>query len=481
VAFRGQVLVAFDSWHRSFLVTNGEVDEEARLAIEQQNEGFRRQGSLARIEIISRGMLLADARRLGIDLWPSELEDVQVLLQMLVDQGSGPLPVDRLHALLAPILHLSTGDGRPARADIQRRVRSAALLVQVALRSFSARENHTAALYAWVLYYSYVVGCCDRYGVDLDDCYSSLDLAQMAMLSSLGALCDELRQRDHIIEGDPLVDAPVYRARMTLLTGLMATYFLWADEAGVLSDDRRRFIERFLSPGFTAMQLWGEGALPSFLSCIWYRRRVDAGMTTDLMLSRLLEVLLAAKLDPEIAPPSPYFTFEDVLRHELKPLGIAGDDVLAQESSHGTSFFADGIFRLLVRTGLKPTCKRHWSSLSRITFREFVPQDRWRFCLWRTDRGREVTSIQPLGDTWERIIERARYTCMDLLPPGFTTENGKFVLLLFTLLCPYRATPPALAFLGWKLDPVWWIAEPVHTSPVGMDQPDSGHGARAEP
>jgi hypothetical protein len=458
--------VPADRWHRSYLVTNGEVDEEARLAIEKQNEGFQRTGSPARVEIISRGMLLDSARRLGVDLWPSELADIQVLLQMLVDRGDGPIPADRLHALLEPVLRLTEDEDKPSKEDIHRRIRSAALLVQVALRSFSIRENHTAILFAWTMYFSYVVGCCERHDVTLAEVEDSLDLAQMAMLASLGAICDELSMRDHYIEGEPLVDALFYRARLTLVTGLMSVYFLWADDADALPAERRAFLERFLAKGFGGMELWGEGALPSFLAYLWYRRRTDATVTSDFLLAHLLERLLAAKRDPRTAPPSPYFSFEDILRHQLRPLGIAADDALTHESSDQTSFFAESLFRLLVRTGLKSTCKEHWPALSRITFREFVPEKRWRFCLWRTGYGREVTTIPPLGETWANATQAARYTGLDRIPRGFTTDSGPFVLLLFILLCPYRATPAALSFLGWKLDPVWWIPPPIHIAPA---------------
>jgi len=79
--------------HRSFLVTNGEIDEEARAAINEIILGLKNAGySQPEIELITRGPLLAWAKELGASLWPSELEDFSQLLELLVYDGRKIVP-----------------------------------------------------------------------------------------------------------------------------------------------------------------------------------------------------------------------------------------------------------------------------------------------------------------------------------------------------------------------------------------------------
>jgi hypothetical protein len=114
--------------HKSFLVTNGLIEEEAALAIAQLNEGYINAGLPdRRLEVIQRGQLLDMANRLGEALWPTEIEQTHRLLEMLVEDGNGPFPVTRANLMLSEILGLTPGQ-RPkwSAANVRRRITSAA-------------------------------------------------------------------------------------------------------------------------------------------------------------------------------------------------------------------------------------------------------------------------------------------------------------------------------------------------------------------
>jgi hypothetical protein len=77
--------------HRSYLVTNGRIDEEVSRAIEDRNQAWARQGLSYSLETYVRGQLFEKAKRLGTDLWPSELTDIRTLLEMYLENGAGIL------------------------------------------------------------------------------------------------------------------------------------------------------------------------------------------------------------------------------------------------------------------------------------------------------------------------------------------------------------------------------------------------------
>ena len=73
--------------HRSYLVTNGRIEEEVALAIGQVNATNERDGYPNRkLETIAREQLLKWAIELEDSLWPSELTDLRTLLEILNSQ-----------------------------------------------------------------------------------------------------------------------------------------------------------------------------------------------------------------------------------------------------------------------------------------------------------------------------------------------------------------------------------------------------------
>ena len=87
--------------HRSYLVTNGFVEEETIHAINQMNEGFIRDGFFNRkLEVIQRGDLLRDFYDMGLNLWPSDLAEINLLLELIVSDGRGLIEKEKLHTLL---------------------------------------------------------------------------------------------------------------------------------------------------------------------------------------------------------------------------------------------------------------------------------------------------------------------------------------------------------------------------------------------
>ena len=90
--------------HKSYLVTNGNIEEEVSRAIDDRNRVWESQNqSYRRLETVVRGELLEKAKRLGTDLWPSELTDIKTLLEMFLEGGKGILPKTKLASLLEAI------------------------------------------------------------------------------------------------------------------------------------------------------------------------------------------------------------------------------------------------------------------------------------------------------------------------------------------------------------------------------------------
>jgi hypothetical protein len=449
--------------HRAVLVTNGQVEEEVQRAIQDFNRAHRRRGVGARrLELIQRGDLLDDAVELGAKLWPSELADVNVLLELLVEDGRSRLPCAKMHRLLSKLLLLDEEEGRRAGGDaVARRITSAALLTAVATQTFALEANHVATVWAWVMFCGYAIGMCERhnrsfarYGA------AAVRLGVEAIRGALGALVDEVAERDELIEGDRFVDSVVYRGRYTLLAGLLGLFWLWCEADGWPAEEQKSKTETFLRPGNLPLFLWGEGAIPQLLAYHWAVRKLDASITPDRVLSTLLAHI--ARADSDGAMPglaSPYFDLEDVTRHVLAPLLGHEQDPLGKESAGPSSYYAEGVLHLLVRTGLKQTCKSLWPELTKVEWIEFKPATRWQYCLWRTKDGRYIQRPRELTKRWDDLVREARVVACSTVPKPLLALPH--LLLLWLMLFPHRANADVIRFLGWKLNDTWFIEPPI--------------------
>lgn len=465
-----------DGPHRSYLVTNGYVDEEVQRAIDDMNRSFARGGG-ARVEIIARGQLLEWFKKHGADFWPSELPELHRVFRLLAAVGDEQPPFELLHEVLAPMLLLDRAEGAKVGApELCRRITSAALMIAVCMRSFSLKENHYALLAAWVLYAAYVTAACERFGYDPDKLAAdSVNVARDTVLRNLLDLAEEAHRRKHHVEGHPLIDTVVYRGRRSLMVGLLSTLWLWCRRDGEWpTEGAQERVESFIDMARKEMELWGEGAIPQFLAYCWYARATNASLEPDGVLVQLLRVTTTIQKqgDKQATLPGPYYSFEDVRRHQLA-VATGAPDPGQDDSPRAASFFAEPLFHLVVRTGLKQTCKSIWPDLTRISHEGFEPQHRWGFCLWRTANGTSTTRLlmeregAPASTTyegqWSDVVERARCVGTPEVP-NFLREHPE-LLLLFAILCPHRATPNVVRYLGHVFSEVWFVPPPVDGAP----------------
>ena len=139
--------------HKSFLVTNGYIDEEVQRAIDDLNRAFEKQNSIGRpIEVIQRGDFIVWLKEYGSSLLPDEIKDFENLIKILNADGKYSFPIEIFHKLLSSILFLDTESKEISAAKLKRNVTSAAVLTEICLRNFSNCKNYYAEITAWVMF-----------------------------------------------------------------------------------------------------------------------------------------------------------------------------------------------------------------------------------------------------------------------------------------------------------------------------------------
>ena len=209
--------------HRSFLVINGVLEEEVSRAIADMNRNWsKNKQSHLKLETIVRGEILDKAKKLESNFWPTELSDVKLFLELYLNNGDGVLPKGKLSSLLEQTLPLELvkGKKKPSRAHCERAIASAAVLLSIAISSFTRQRNYVAEIEAWIIYICYVFALIEKWNMPFDLCKNEFGIASKSIYNSLSILCEELMERKHFVQGDAFVDQPVYKVRMTWLIDL---------------------------------------------------------------------------------------------------------------------------------------------------------------------------------------------------------------------------------------------------------------------
>ena len=365
-------LVNSPNHHKSYLVTNGRIEEEVIRAIDDRNQTWKSQNQpYLNLKPIARGQLLERATKLGTELWPSELSDTKTLLEMFLENGEGVIPKAKLASLFESTVPLGLLDNgkEPSKRHCARSIASAGLLCAIVTSNFSKKNNHVAEIEAWTLYIAYVLAVAERWGLLAKIYKNELKIAKDSIYNSLANLCDEIREREHFAEGDAFADPYVYRVRMTWLLGLMSIYALWRLRDEIDKNETDVFLREFCKKKQHLLELWGEAAIPQFLAFLWYFRKINATMGPTISLYHLISAICQRNgPNSRTFLANPYYEADDILPHNLAPILGSGEDPL-EETFTGSSYALEGLVHLFVRTNWKQTMKDLWPRGLKISVR----------------------------------------------------------------------------------------------------------------
>ncbi|MHC4269877.1 MAG: hypothetical protein ACYSTS_15620 [Planctomycetota bacterium] len=422
--------------HRSYLVTNGEIEELVQQAIEQENEKNSEDGYPdRRLETITRGQLLSWAKKLDISLWPSELEDTKVFLEIITDGGDRLFPVDRFHVLLTELLCLTGAIDKVPKTEQARRITSAALLTAICLKPFSEKENHWAIITAWSMFSMYLVAFATKYD-NAPNINDQLSFAEEIIFKEMKHLLDEVLEcPKSLAEGEGLPDCAVYPWRFTLLVSIASIFYLWVNKEDIWpEEDFKKALEDFLPDNQDKLDIWGDAAFPQALFHLWAIEQRDCKLYSD-QIEKLLQKCMGEYL------PCIYHNAEQVIRHRLSEVLEAFQSPIEEdlENMQGTSWFARQLLLHMVLRDEKEQCVAAWKDFSKVGSAYFVPSSSWEYCLYKSKGGRNMTSIPKDEEQWENLKKVVSARASSIAPELILDKA--WLLCLWLLICPQRALP----------------------------------------
>lgn len=422
------------SKHRSFLVTNGEIDEDVHAAIANENDKNKNDGlPNRRLETIARGQLLEWSKKLDTSLWPSELEDTKTFLEIITAGGGNLFPIRKFCHLLEELLGLKHDAKNIKKAELNRRAKSAALLTAVCLKPFSERQNHWAIISAWTLFSMHLIASAERY-VMITDLEEQLSFAESIIFDHLTMLMHEVIERPECMaEGEGLSDFPVYSWRLSLLTAVGSLFWMWANKENTWPEgDLKDRLEAFLFSDERGVDIWGEAAFPQALIHIWATELKNKNTQPE----KIQELLKTAIIMPL---PCVYHDAEAVIRHNLSEHLEAFRSPIAEELDDkvSTSWFARQLMFHLACRNEKEICQDVWPEYSKITSANFIPETKWGYCLFRTKNGKNMSFVPKEEEQWDAVFKAANEQVGSIIPSSL--EQRPWLMCFWMLICPHRA------------------------------------------
>lgn len=444
-------------YHRSYFVTNGKIEEEVSKQIGDLNRGFKADGYEHRkIEVIVKGELLEWAKELETNLWPSELIDVRLLLELFLEDGKDVLDKSKLTQLLETCVDF---EKKPNGQESKRAISSLALLNAIAISNYSNSKNYVAEIEAWMIYISYLFAYVKKWQIAKNIWSEEFNIAKNYIYQLLRELYEELKSSKYYIEGNPIAEPfGIYYIRITYLISLMSIFSLWSKYQNVDGHEEiEEFCREFCLKNKDCMVLWGEAAVPQFLSFYWHYNKIDATISPSHFLLNIIRTII--KLNKPKTPteqenvlgkPS-YSRLTDGLANvyydskDLLPYILQINDESMEDHFLGSSHTLWALIALYVRLNFQGPVFAFWKDATYISKVEFQPRYKWHFFRWRNKEGRELVEQQKHGQKWFELREQAQKINDKDIPEKFKKEPVLF--LLFLCVYPHRISTSIVKWL----------------------------------
>ena len=428
--------------HQPWLVISGKVSIPTEDRIRVHNAAWQKR-RYTPLKLMTGMQLQAKFNSMAANFWPQKPEESRSLLSLYLADGKSTLDRGAFAKLIAGVV---VTKGAPPKTEVGRRLAAANLFASYALSPFYTVENHWEVVQGWTLTAAHIAWAADNAKLESKAWQPTFRLAVEAALGALDSLVSEALQPRALGPGPFCELDEITRARCTICAGAIAAKLLVTLKAGKEWDSTEqatKAIEDLFKSG--RFILWGESAIPFFLTSVWALDETRGNQLSDGILLSLISAICAtncSRLPIKLA--SPYESADEANARVFRPR-FEGEAVrsLQAAASHALSPLVTIAARRLWRNFLAS----RWSQITKIDAVQLTP-DRPRDLLlwdWGHERGTDQSRRFSAPQSWSELLREARVDDSQELP-RVLTENFDFSLL-FLLCFPHRLFRPLVKYL----------------------------------
>jgi hypothetical protein len=421
---------------RAILVTTGGLSDPVRRAIDDRNRASaRHRPRYPRLDVITKGDLVRRFVQAHGTWLPSALPEFSLFLKLLVADPRA-LPDKRsLAAFFSSFLPLTQDEEVAMRlTQSKRAIASAVLLGSYILSGYEKAENWVALIEGWSVCAAHILAVVERFGISEPHYSESLSLCKRMIDEGSENLTKEVLGRTHYSEGNPMSDDTViYRSRVTMTFGCISAWLI-----SCRLDKRQNLYKKQLSDIFakniSLLLLWGEASVPFFVSIsLAIELAQQSALAEDILIGITKSICVKNGLQSTSPLDTPYEDMDGSLKQMI---GLPTEDVRDPRTFVGFSYSIEALVEMIARRLRKQALRMLWRDITGLTYCKFQPPEKWRWFLWRNQRGLLRTHLPKHPEKWEELLRRSTERQATSLPLA-ATSNAWF-LPFFLLSHPHR-------------------------------------------
>ncbi|RCL84797.1 MAG: hypothetical protein DBW63_13615 [Hyphomonas sp.] len=427
---------------KPYFVTNGEIEEEARVAFDQFNNGLAARG-LKPLNLVSRGELLKRFLSAVEAISPSDPLLFSRFALLMVRSTNDEVQFQEIYDFFSAVIEIDKDLSSPA---VTRNSAACLLLSEL----IASRYDNEGCVFETIKIR--IAALCAIRSLHLKNNKQTAPLIaslyrefRQRILQSIFDLIEPLIGREqYFLDGPYVQDAIQIAYRREITSSLIAAALSDIDfsestlDYSALNKEYHSSAIKIMRGALHDMQLWGERSAARYLIVYMTLSNSLGGGDADLHLRRMAyfysDIL---KTKHGNFYPSVYYEYDEYVRNYVLPELSHIDDQITRETFLGHSSLFRAIFLLCARKNWKVTCKSVWSEFSKYLHSNVIPNETWQYC--KRPNPDSTTNEHQYRDweLWPFILEQAEEHAAG---EGFLFFDGDiFLLQIYLIICPDRA------------------------------------------
>lgn len=424
--------------HKSYLVTNGKLEDTVRVGIVNLNSDKWKGNPL---QVIAGKELLRKFVELSGNFTPEQVSDYKSFLDLYFLGGRELIDEKKYAAFIKDVLQLDE-DGL-SKEERKRNIAAAVLYTSYIISSFKKENNHISIIQTLIFLCSHIFALVEKYKLNDKYWLGSFEIIWREIMNT-GKLLEEEINNDGLVT---LVNT-IWDGEIAPYRRHLATSYLFAFKIAQLIEGNPKWNDIATNNFFIKLKesfkIWGEGALFPFILMLFYVKKASGnGDAIDYYrpLFSSLEVILKFNgRDSDIGILSPYYDITTAIKRKF---GLLEEPI--DEKFVGRSFIIKPIIDILARYGKRKELEDYWRDITYIAQESFIPDELWRHFLWRCNTGENKSEFPQQTQSWKALVDSANKFDLGLIPE--TIQRHPYFLPFFLLVYPHRINTNYIKFL----------------------------------
>jgi|GEM_PF-953628 len=252
--------------HKSYLVTNGQIESFAVDKINKYNESHSLRG-YDKLMTIDQNDLLDCFKNTQGKLIPEEFDDYYLFLDIITSDGADFLPKEKLIKYLEKIVFKETSKNISFKKNV---ILSSLIVISYLLEPFDKKNNYYAIFEAWTILGALIIRYAAKYKIKEEVYKNSYELILYEIKRNLLLLKKELCNKHNFFEGSLIGENRIiHNSRILIILGTLASFeiYLSKTEKNYVDDG---YLLNLITLNKNNLFVWGESAYPYIFNIIKY-------------------------------------------------------------------------------------------------------------------------------------------------------------------------------------------------------------------